>query len=240
MDSLRPTLVRSTATPSDITTTPRRKSGGVAGPWSAIAGTSGEYWSVSRIFALRSRMEPTVMRRRIGFQYTAGPVAWRSTTNSAVGGGRQPPSTPLAYPDGNGMKVLGNPHPRHRRHVGTAEPRHLCRHHCAELGRGLQLDPRRDRRRSGADNDNEGGAGTAIAATRGHGRTSWVSASTTTGWRTRPSTASTSTIRVPPRHRLRTGTDLGQRDHRYGTTPLVINSTQPLAAGWFAFTRLTA
>jgi hypothetical protein len=54
------------------------KSGGIQGPWSAIAGTSGEYISVSNL-----RMEVAGDANRdaapINFQYTAGP--WRAVNN---------------------------------------------------------------------------------------------------------------------------------------------------------------
>ncbi len=89
-------------------TTPAGKSGGIAGPWSAIAGTSGEYWSVSNL-----RMDVNAAAASdaapINLQYTGG--HWRVVNNelgpwpvagvaSAKAGGIS------GY--GEDVKVLGN------------------------------------------------------------------------------------------------------------------------------------
>jgi hypothetical protein len=95
--------------PEDVHyTTPAGKSGGIAGPWSAITGTSGEYWSVSNL-----RMDVNAAAASdaapINTQYTAGP--WRVVNNelgpwpvagvsSAKAGGIS------GY--GNDVKILGN------------------------------------------------------------------------------------------------------------------------------------
>lgn len=59
-------------------TTPAGKSGGIAGPWSAIAGTSGEYWAVSNLrMDVNAAAAPDAAP--INGQYSAG--HWRVVNN---------------------------------------------------------------------------------------------------------------------------------------------------------------
>ena len=86
-------------------------------------------------------------------------------------------------------------------------------------------------------NDNEGGAGSLRVAPRRHlGGLHGHHGSTTTGSRTRPSTASTSTTRAVDEGRAPTS---GQIWNNViigtGQPPLRINSTQPTQKLWFAF-----
>lgn len=65
--------------PEDVHyTTPAGKAGGIAGPWSSIAGTSGNYWVVSN---LHLSVDGRAARDAapINFQYAAGP--WRVVNN---------------------------------------------------------------------------------------------------------------------------------------------------------------
>jgi uncharacterized repeat protein (TIGR02543 family) len=89
-------------------TTPAASSGGIAGPWSSIAGTSGEYVSVSNL-----RMEVAAGANRdaapLNFQYTAGP--WRVVNNELgpwVAGSSAVLNAAGVSGHGNGMSVLGN------------------------------------------------------------------------------------------------------------------------------------
>ncbi|MBI3731545.1 MAG: hypothetical protein HY254_24870 [Burkholderiales bacterium] len=89
-------------------TTPAGASGGIAGPWSAIAGSSGEYISVSNL-----RMDIAGGANRdaapINFQYTAGP--WRVVNNELgpwVAGNSATLNAAGVSGHGNGNKVLGN------------------------------------------------------------------------------------------------------------------------------------
>ncbi len=89
-------------------TTPAGKSGGIAGPWSAIAGTSGEFISVSNL-----RMDIAGGANRdaapINFQYTAGP--WRVVNNELgpwVAGNSAILNAAGVSGHGDGNKVLGN------------------------------------------------------------------------------------------------------------------------------------
>jgi hypothetical protein len=66
-------------TPEDVHyTTPPGRAGGIAGPWAAIAGTSGNYWAVSN---LHLDVDGRAARDAapINFQYAAGP--WRVVNN---------------------------------------------------------------------------------------------------------------------------------------------------------------
>ncbi len=89
-------------------TTPAGTSGGISGPWSAIAGTSGEYISVSNL-----RMDIAGGASRdaapINFQYTAGP--WRVVNNELgpwIAGNSAFLNAAGVSGHGNGNKVLGN------------------------------------------------------------------------------------------------------------------------------------
>ncbi|MFZ6658950.1 choice-of-anchor Q domain-containing protein [Undibacterium sp. TJN19] len=89
-------------------TTPAGASGGIAGPWSAIAGTSGEFISVSNL-----RMDIAGGASRdaapINFQYTAGP--WRVVNNELgpwIAGNSVTLNAAGVSGHGNGNKVLGN------------------------------------------------------------------------------------------------------------------------------------
>ncbi|MFZ6769890.1 choice-of-anchor Q domain-containing protein [Undibacterium sp. Di26W] len=89
-------------------TTPAGTSGGIAGPWSAIAGTSGEFISVSNL-----RMDVAGGANRdaapINLQYTAGP--WRVVNNELgpwVAGSSATLNAAGVSGHGNGNKVLGN------------------------------------------------------------------------------------------------------------------------------------
>ncbi|HEY8023255.1 MAG TPA: hypothetical protein VIF60_01725, partial [Burkholderiaceae bacterium] len=89
-------------------TTPAGASGGIAGPWSAIAGTSGEYISVSNL-----RMDIAGGANRdaapVNFQYTAGP--WRVVNNELgpwIAGNSAILNAAGVSGHGNGNKVLGN------------------------------------------------------------------------------------------------------------------------------------
>ena len=88
--------------------TPSATSGGIAGPWSAIAGTSGEYISVSNL-----RMDVAGGANRdaapINFQYTAGP--WRVVNNELgpwVAGNSAVLNAAGISGHGNGNVILGN------------------------------------------------------------------------------------------------------------------------------------
>lgn len=89
-------------------TTPAAKSGGIAGPWQAIAGTSGNYISISNL-----RMDVAGGANRdaapVNFQYTAGP--WR-VVNNELGPWVVGSSTILnaagVSGHGNGNQILGN------------------------------------------------------------------------------------------------------------------------------------
>lgn len=59
-------------------TTPADMSGGIAGPWSAITGTSGEYWSVSNLH-LEMNAAAASDAAPINLQYTGG--HWRVVNN---------------------------------------------------------------------------------------------------------------------------------------------------------------
>lgn len=99
-------------------TTPAGKSGGIAGPWSAIAGTSGEYWSISNL-----HMDVAGGAARdaapLNLQYTAGP--WRIVNNELgpwVAGTSAVLNAAGISGHGFGNQVLGN----HIHHIeGTAE-----------------------------------------------------------------------------------------------------------------------
>ena len=89
-------------------TTPAGASGGIAGPWSAIAGSSGEYISVSNL-----RMDIAGGANRdaapINFQYTAGP--WRVVNNELgpwIAGNSATLNAAGVSGHGNGNKILGN------------------------------------------------------------------------------------------------------------------------------------
>ncbi|MBC3917976.1 hypothetical protein H8L32_10860 [Undibacterium sp. CY18W] len=89
-------------------TTPAGASGGIAGPWSAIAGTSGEFIAVSNL-----RMDVAGGASRdaapINLQYTAGP--WRVVNNELgpwVAGNSATLNAAGVSGHGNGNKVLGN------------------------------------------------------------------------------------------------------------------------------------
>ena len=89
-------------------TTPSGKAGGLAGPWSAISGTSGNYWSVSNL-----RMEVNAAADAdaapINFQYGTGP--WRVVNNELgpwpVAGVSAAQAAGIAG-EGAGMQILGN------------------------------------------------------------------------------------------------------------------------------------
>ena len=88
--------------------TPAGASGGIAGPWSAIAGTSGEYISVSNL-----RMDVSGGAARdaapVNFQYTAGP--WRVVNNELgpwVAGNSAVLNAAGISGHGNGNVILGN------------------------------------------------------------------------------------------------------------------------------------
>ena len=89
-------------------TTPAGASGGIAGPWSAIAGTSGEYIAVSNL-----RMDVAGGAARdaapLNFQYTAGP--WRVVNNELgpwIAGNSATLNAAGVSGHGNGNQVLGN------------------------------------------------------------------------------------------------------------------------------------
>ncbi len=89
-------------------TTPANTSGGIAGPWSAIAGTSGEYVSVSNL-----RMEVAANANRdaapINFQYTGG--HWRVVNNELgpwIAGASATLNAAGISGHGDTMAVLGN------------------------------------------------------------------------------------------------------------------------------------
>ncbi|MEP6501844.1 MAG: hypothetical protein ABJD97_00820 [Betaproteobacteria bacterium] len=89
-------------------TTPAGASGGIAGPWSAIAGTSGEYISVSNL-----RMEISGGASRdaapINFQYSGG--HWRVVNNELgpwVAGSSPVLNAAGISGHGDGMVILGN------------------------------------------------------------------------------------------------------------------------------------
>ncbi len=95
--------------PEDVHyTTPAGASGGIAGPWSAIAGTSGEYWSISNL-----HMDVAGGAARdaapINFQYTAGP--WRVVNNELgpwVAGSSPTLNAAGISGHGKGMFIAGN------------------------------------------------------------------------------------------------------------------------------------
>ena len=89
-------------------TTPANTSGGIAGPWSAIAGTSGEYVSVSNL-----RMDVAANANRdaapINFQYTGG--HWRVVNNELgpwIAGTSATLNAAGISGHGDTMAVLGN------------------------------------------------------------------------------------------------------------------------------------
>jgi hypothetical protein len=95
--------------PEDVHyTAPAGHEGGIAGPWSAIAGTSGNYWAVSN---LRMDVDGRADRDAapINFQYAAGP--WRVVNNELgpwpVHDVERARSGGIAGA-GTGMVVLGN------------------------------------------------------------------------------------------------------------------------------------
>lgn len=105
--------------PEDVHyTTPAGASGGIAGPWSAIAGTSGEYWSVSNLH-LDVAGGAARDAAPINFQYTAGP--WRVVNNELgpwVAGSSPTLNAAGISGHGQGMFIAGN----HIHHIeGTAE-----------------------------------------------------------------------------------------------------------------------
>jgi hypothetical protein len=88
--------------------TPSGTSGGIQGPWSAIAGTSGEYVAVSN---LRFDIQGGANRDAapINFQYTAGP--WRVVNNEIgpwIAGNSQILNAAGISGHGNGNVVMGN------------------------------------------------------------------------------------------------------------------------------------
>jgi hypothetical protein len=89
-------------------TTPSGASGGIAGPWSAIAGTSGEYIAVSN---LRFDVAGGANRDAapVNFQYTAG--HWRVVNNEIgpwVAGTSVTLNAAGVSGHGDGMAILGN------------------------------------------------------------------------------------------------------------------------------------
>jgi hypothetical protein len=88
--------------------TPAGQSGGIAGPWSAISGTTGRYWAVSNL-----RMDVSGAAAAdaapINFQYTTGP--WRVVNNELgpwpVAGVAAARAGGISG-EGDGMVVLGN------------------------------------------------------------------------------------------------------------------------------------
>ncbi len=89
-------------------TTPSGASGGIAGPWSAIAGTTGEYISISNL-----RMDVAGGAARdaapVNFQYTAGP--WRVVNNELgpwIAGNSAKLNAAGVSGHGKGNQVLGN------------------------------------------------------------------------------------------------------------------------------------
>lgn len=216
-------------------TTPAGKSGGIAGPWSAIAGTSGEYWSVSNL-----RMEVSGGANRdaapINFQYTAGP--WRVVNNELgpwVAGSSATLNAAGISGHGNGMKVLGN----HIHDIaGTSE---LQNH-------GIYADTTAQNWDVGYNwihdatggslvqfNDNEGGAGTY---TLPHGGTwpGFVGIRVHHNWL---ENAAKYGINFNDQGSTKAGAYEGQiwDNVIIGTAlpPLRINSTQPSQQLWFAF-----
>jgi len=95
-------------------TTPARKRGGIAGPWSAITGTSGEYFSVSNL-RMEVSGQATSDAAPINLQYTGG--HWRVVNNELgpwpVSGVADAKAGGVAgY--GDDVKILGN----HIHHIG--------------------------------------------------------------------------------------------------------------------------
>ncbi|MFZ6680133.1 choice-of-anchor Q domain-containing protein [Undibacterium sp. Tian12W] len=89
-------------------TTPVGASGGISGPWSAIAGSTGEYISVSNL-----RMDVAGGASRdaapVNFQYTAGP--WRVVNNELgpwIAGNSATLNAAGVSGHGKGNRVLGN------------------------------------------------------------------------------------------------------------------------------------
>jgi len=216
-------------------TTPAGASGGIAGPWSAIAGTSGEYWSISNL-----RMDVSGGANRdaapINFQYSAGP--WRVVNNELgpwVAGSSATLNAAGISGHGNGMKILGN----HIHNIaGTSE---LQNHgiygdttaqnwevaynwiHDATGGSLVQF------------NDNEGGAG-SYALPHGGTWQGFVGMRVHHNWL---ENAAKYGINYNDQGSVKAGAYEGQHWNNViiGTAlpPLRINSTQPTQRLWFAF-----
>lgn len=216
-------------------TTPAGASGGIAGPWSAIAGTSGEYWSISN---LHIEVSGGASRDAapINFQYTAGP--WRVVNNELgpwVAGNSATLNAAGVAGHGNGMKVLGN----HIHNIaGTSE---LQNH-------GLYGDTTAQNWEvaynwihdvSGGSlvqfNDNEGGAG-SYALPHGGTWAGFVGMRVHHNWL---ENAAKYGINYNDQGSVKAGTYEGQHWDNViiGTAlpPLRINSTQPTQRLWFAF-----
>jgi hypothetical protein len=142
-------------------TTPSGRSGGIAGPWSAITGTSGEYFAVSNL-RMDVNASAAADAAPINFQYVAGP--WRVVNNELgpwpVAGVSAAQAAGIAG-EGIGMQILGN----HIHDIGGTS---------ALENHGIYVDTRTQNWEIAYNwihditggsllqfNDNEGGAGTA-------------------------------------------------------------------------------
>jgi len=216
-------------------TTPAGASGGIAGPWSGIAGTSGEYWSISNLHldvagGANSDAAP------INFQYTAGP--WRVVNNEIgpfVAGSSSALKAAGISGHGNAMKLLGN----HIHHIGgtsalenhgiygdtTAQNWEVAYNWVHDVTGGSLLQ----------FNDNEGGAGSQ-ALPHGGIWQGFVGMRVHHNWLEKAA-------KYGINYSDQGGTDAGTYEGQHwnnvivATTlpPVRINSTQPTQRLWFAF-----
>ncbi|MEO5686333.1 MAG: hypothetical protein ABIR54_03155 [Burkholderiaceae bacterium] len=216
-------------------TTPAGASGGIAGPWSAIAGSSGEYVSVSNL-----RMDVAANASRdaapINFQYTAG--HWRVVNNELgpwIAGASATLNAAGISGHGDTMTVLGN----HIHDIaGTSE---LQNH-------GIYGDTTAQRWDVGYNwihditggslvqfNDNEGGAGTYVLP---HGGT-WAGFTNILIHHNWLENAAKYGVNFNDQGSTQVGTYSGRiwNNVIIGTRqpPLRINSTQAVQQLWFAY-----
>jgi hypothetical protein len=215
--------------------TPAGASGGIAGPWSAIAGTSGEYWSISNL-----RMDVSGGANRdaapINFQYSAGP--WRVVNNELgpwVAGSSATLNAGGIAGHGNGMKVLGN----HIHNIaGTSE---LQNHgiYADTTAQNWEVAYNWIHDVTGGSlvqfNDNEGGAG-SYALPHGGTWAGFVGIRVHHNWL---ENAAKYGINYNDQGSVKAGSYEGQHWNNVilatAMPPVRINSTQPTQRLWFAF-----
>lgn len=216
-------------------TTPAGASGGIAGPWSAIAGTSGEYVAVSNL-----HMDVAGGAARdaapINFQYTAG--HWRVVNNELgpwIAGNSATLNAAGISGHGDAMAVLGN----HIHDIaGTSE---LQNHgiYADTTAQNWELAWNWVHDVTGGSlvqfNDNEGGAGTYALP---HGGT-WAGFTNILIHHNWLENAAKYGINFNDQGSAKAGTYSGKvwNNVVVGTAlpPLRINSTQPVQQLWFAY-----